>query len=81
MLKRIRKQLPIVAGIVAILALYGLVGETPDERETSTAYVEETIKAARQESLVKNDERKTQMDWAEQFTPPVVVHQLAQADQ
>jgi hypothetical protein len=80
MLKRIRKHLQVVAGLVAILLLYGLVGESPVDRDTNTAYVEETIRAAREEALTRDAERQAQMEWADQFTPPAV-HQLAQADQ
>lgn len=70
-MKFIRKHGPIALGIVALLFVLGLVGETPDERSAMTAHTEEMIDAAREASLAKerDDEWKNLVAQGELFTP------------
>lgn len=73
-MKTIRKHWPTALFIIAFIVVLGLVGEAPIERTESTAYVRETMEAAKQAELVRPrpDEWQHHMDWAEQFTPPQI---------
>lgn len=55
---RLLNAIPYALGIVGLILLYGLVGEPEQERQASTAYVEETMQSAKQDAL--NREREAQ---------------------
>jgi hypothetical protein len=68
-MKKIREHLPTALFIVGLFVLLGLVGETPLERKESTAYVRETMEAAKQDALARSQQESWQhhIDWAEQY--------------
>lgn len=70
-MKSIRKHLPTALFIIGFMVVLGLVGEPPLEQMDTTAYVRETMEAAKQAELARPrpDEWQRHMDWAEQFVP------------
>lgn len=69
-MKKIREHLPTALFIVGFIVLLGLVGETPLERKESTAYVRETMEAAKEDALARaqQDNWQHHIECAEQFT-------------
>lgn len=68
-MKKIREHLLTALFIIGLIAVLGLVGETPLERKDSTAYVRETMEAAKQDALARSEQESWQrhFDWAEQY--------------
>lgn len=84
MLKNIQKHLPVAAGVLAVLVLYSAACTSDMEEEDRAAqYTRDIMAEAKARALAQPEDAPQDelAKWAEQFTPPAPVNQLAQAAQ
>jgi hypothetical protein len=82
-MKKLRKNLPVIIGLVAVVLLYSAMSASDmQEEDRSADYVRDIMASAKAQALAeRNGEEHTLMEWSEQFTPPAPLNQLAQAAQ